>query len=86
MASRFLIGIALVYFRTNGQMANLNMDKPSGAPPPEDISAVLARWCEGDQSALAELTPMVYRELHRLARHYMRRERPGYGLSRPRPS
>jgi RNA polymerase sigma factor (TIGR02999 family) len=41
---------------------------------------ILTRWCEGDPSALAELTPMVYRELHRLARHYMRKERPGHSL------
>jgi RNA polymerase sigma-70 factor, ECF subfamily len=41
----------------------------------EDVSALLRAWTEGDQSALQKLTPIVYRELHRLARHYMSGER-----------
>ena len=46
----------------------------------EDISALLRAWSDGDQSALDRLTPIVYDELHRLARRYMRRERPGHSL------
>jgi RNA polymerase sigma-70 factor, ECF subfamily len=46
----------------------------------EDISILLRAWTEGDQSALDRLTPIVYDELHRLARRYMRRERPGHSL------
>lgn len=46
----------------------------------EDISALLRAWSGGDQSALDRLTPIVYDELHRLARRYMRRERPGHSL------
>ena len=45
-----------------------------------DISQLLRAWSEGDQSALDRLTPIVYRELHRLARRYMRGERPGHSL------
>src|SRR5207247_7886255 len=37
-------------------------------------------WVKGDETALEELTPLVYKELQRLARHYMRRERPGHTL------
>ena len=33
-----------------------------------------------DQRALAQLTPIVYDELHRLAHHYMKRERAGHSL------
>ena len=45
-----------------------------------DVSALLRAWSDGDQEALQALTPIVYEELHRLARHYMRRERSGHSL------
>ncbi len=45
-----------------------------------DISKLLRAWSDGDQSALEMLTPIVYDELHRLARRYMKRERPGHSL------
>src|SRR6266853_1445682 len=49
-------------------------------PAVDDISTLLRAWSDGDQTALARLTPIVYDELHRLARHYMKRERPGHSL------
>jgi RNA polymerase sigma-70 factor (ECF subfamily) len=52
----------------------------SGRAAGGDISQLLRAWSEGDQSALDRLTPIVYRELHRLARRYMRAERPGHSL------
>jgi RNA polymerase sigma factor (TIGR02999 family) len=45
-----------------------------------DVSALLRAWSHGDQSAIQALTPIVYDELHRLARHYMRHERSGHSL------
>src|SRR5215469_17002084 len=50
------------------------------APPSGDVSTLLRAWTEGDQSALEKLAPIVYEELHRLARHYMTGERPGHSL------
>ena len=41
---------------------------------------MLVDWGNGDQAALERLTPLVYDELHRLARNYMRREKPGHAL------
>lgn len=41
---------------------------------------MLIAWSEGDEAALNQLTPLVYDELHRLARRYMRRESPGHTL------
>jgi len=41
---------------------------------------LLRAWGDGDKGALDRLTPIVYDELHRLARHYMKRERPGHSL------
>jgi RNA polymerase sigma-70 factor (ECF subfamily) len=52
----------------------------SGRGAAGDISQLLRAWSEGDQSALDRLTPIVYRELHHLARRYMRGERPGHSL------
>src|SRR5277367_7095067 len=51
-----------------------------GEPAGNDISTLLRAWSGGDQGALEKLTPMVYDELHRLARRYMKRERPGHSL------
>jgi RNA polymerase sigma factor (TIGR02999 family) len=44
------------------------------------VSQLLIAWGKGDDTALAQLTPLVYDELHRLARRYMRRENPGHTL------
>ena len=41
----------------------------------EEIGLLLQSWSNGDQGALEKLTPIVYDELRRLARHYMRGER-----------
>jgi DNA-directed RNA polymerase specialized sigma24 family protein len=46
----------------------------------DDISALLRAWSDGDQSALERLTPIVYDELHRLARRHMKGEHPGHSL------
>src|SRR5580700_3436105 len=51
-----------------------------GEPAAGDISQLLRAWSGGDQNALEKLTPIVYDELHRLARRYMKRERPGHSL------
>ena len=48
--------------------------------PPSEVSALLRAWSDGDQRALAQLTPIVYDELRRLARRYLRRERAGHSL------
>lgn len=44
------------------------------------ITELLAEWSDGNQSALDELYPLVFEELHRLARRYMNRERKGHTL------
>jgi RNA polymerase sigma factor (TIGR02999 family) len=49
-------------------------------PPTEQVTALLRAWNDGDESARDALLPMVYAELHRLARLYMSRERPGQTL------
>lgn len=47
---------------------------------PHDVTKLLEKWGQGDQDALAQLMPLVYDELHRLAGAYLRRERRGHTL------
>jgi len=47
---------------------------------PKEITRLLVAWGNGDESALADLTALVYEELHRLAHHYMSGERAGHTL------
>jgi RNA polymerase sigma factor (TIGR02999 family) len=47
---------------------------------PAEISQLLHAWSEGDDTALAALTPLVYQELRRLAQRYLRGENPGHSL------
>lgn len=49
-------------------------------PSTHEITYLLVAWGNGDQNALDKLTPLVYQELHRLADHYMKGERPGHTL------
>lgn len=50
------------------------------SPSPHEVTHLLLAWSDGDESALEKLTPVVYRELHRLARSYMNRETPDHTL------
>jgi RNA polymerase sigma factor (TIGR02999 family) len=52
----------------------------TGEPVTCDVSSLLQAWSDGDQHALARLTPIVYDELRRLAHHYMKQERAGHSL------
>lgn len=49
-------------------------------PPCGEVSGLLRAWSDGDRAALDKLTPIVYDELHRLARSYMKHERTGHSL------
>src|SRR5690348_6199775 len=45
-----------------------------------NVTELLRAWGKGDRSALDQLTVIVYQELRRLAKHYLRRERTGHTL------
>src|SRR5262245_44724373 len=51
-------------------------------PPDPDVqpTELLRAWSQGDESARERLIPLLYGELHRLARRYMRGERPDHTL------
>lgn len=52
------------------------MQTPSG----HDVTQLLKQWAAGDEQALEKLTPLVYRQLHRVAQRYMASERVGHTL------
>ena len=54
------------------------MDAPSASP--QEVTRLLADWSQGDDAALAKLTPLVYEELRRLAHHHMVGQRPDHTL------
>ncbi len=47
---------------------------------PTDVTMLLNAWSDGKQDALDELMPVVYQELRKLARSYLRAERPEHTL------
>ena len=49
-------------------------------PAQSDATDLLVAWSEGDESAFDKLVPLVYKELHALARRYMRGERSDHTL------
>ena len=49
-------------------------------PSSHEITQLLLAWSEGDQAAFEQLVPLIHRELRRLAKGYMRQERPGHIL------
>ena len=50
------------------------------AASPQEVTRLLAAWSDGDEAALEQLVPIIHTELRRLARHYLKRERPGHTL------
>jgi RNA polymerase sigma factor (TIGR02999 family) len=51
-----------------------------GTLAPRDLTQLLVQWRNGDRGALDEMTPVVYDELRRLARHFLAAERSDHTL------
>jgi RNA polymerase sigma factor (TIGR02999 family) len=49
-------------------------------PSSQEITHWLAAWSNGDPVAAEKLMPLVYSELHRIAKRYMERENPDHTL------
>jgi len=47
---------------------------------PQTVTQWLLKWRGGDESALNELSELVYEDLHRLAQNYLRKERSDHTL------
>lgn len=59
---------------------SLFRDKLSRDEASRSVTGLLADWRDGDGEALDRLAPVIYDELRRLARHFMRGERDGHVL------
>ncbi|HLA95234.1 MAG TPA: sigma-70 family RNA polymerase sigma factor, partial [Pyrinomonadaceae bacterium] len=46
----------------------------------QDVTQMLKKWSDGDIDALEDLTPIIYAELHKIAKRYMGRERGDHTL------
>jgi len=69
-----------VYYLADG--AALMAEEPSEGQSvfPRKVTRLLQAWKDGDESALEQRMPLVYDELHRLARRYMAAEQAGHPL------
>jgi RNA polymerase sigma factor (TIGR02999 family) len=56
------------------------VETPLHLEPPHDVTQILKDWSGGSEDASARLMPLVYEELRRLAREYIRRERADHTL------
>ena len=69
-------------------MLSVEMRHPPGGPgawhvqpdPSDQVTQLLIRWRSGDREALADLMPIVYGELRRMARNYLQQERQDHTL------
>jgi RNA polymerase sigma factor (TIGR02999 family) len=55
-------------------------DMPLGSASAPQVTALLLQWRQGDQDAREQLIPLIYGELRRTARNYLRRERRDHTL------
>src|SRR5262245_53822524 len=53
---------------------------PMTLPPSQNVTQMLLAWGDGDEAARDALIPVVYEQLRRIARQYLRRERAGHTL------
>jgi RNA polymerase sigma factor (TIGR02999 family) len=61
-------------------MACMVLEAPLVEESSHDVTQLLKSWSHGNREALADLLPLVYDELRRLASSYMRFEAPGHTL------
>jgi RNA polymerase sigma factor (TIGR02999 family) len=65
----------------DGTISNgVNMVVGETTADPSQVTGLLIAWSKGDRAALDELTPLIYRELYRMAKRYMSQEHPGHTL------
>ena len=51
-----------------------------GSTSAHRVTELLLQWRQGDSNAREELIPLIYGELRRVARYYLRHERPDHTL------
>src|SRR5271157_1601648 len=63
-----------------GVQDNFSTSSVGNMSETHEVTLLLAKWGKGNQQALNELMPLVYRELRQLAASYLRKERHGHTL------
>jgi RNA polymerase sigma factor (sigma-70 family) len=58
------------------------MERGQGQGPDTPVTRLLAEWRGGSETALGELTVLLYQELRALAQRHLRRERPNHTIQR----
>ena len=64
----------------NAAELNLSTFKCAAMSATHDVTGLLVQWANGNKNALDALTPLVYKELRRLAASHLRRERKSHTL------
>src|SRR6202790_813232 len=64
----------------NSPTTEVQQYQPQTMSDTHEVTLLLAEWAKGNQRALDNLTPLVYRELRQLAAGYLRKERQGHTL------
>src|ERR1700692_4783912 len=64
----------------NSPHTEVKQYQPQTMSDTHEVTLLLAEWAKGNQRALDNLTPLVYRELRQLAAGYLRKERQGHTL------
>jgi RNA polymerase sigma-70 factor (ECF subfamily) len=64
----------------NPANAEVQQSQSEAMSDTHEVTLLLAKWAKGNQQALNELTPLVYKELRQLAASYLRKERLGHTL------
>jgi RNA polymerase sigma-70 factor (ECF subfamily) len=64
----------------NSPTTEVQYYQPQTMSDTHEVTQLLAEWAKGNQRALDDLTPLVYRELRQLAAGYLRKERQGHTL------
>src|SRR5688572_29969404 len=60
------------FFPSAHEAAGIYSITKAMTPPSDDVTRLLNRWGSGDAAALDQLLPLVYRELRKIAKRYMR--------------
>src|SRR5260370_9094942 len=47
---------------------------------PQQVTQLLKEWGDGNQAALHQLMPLIYAELHKMAKRYMNQQNPDHTL------
>lgn len=57
-----------------------DVKRPRRVLAPQEFTQLLVEWRNGDKTALDRMTPVLYDELRRIARHFLARERSDHTL------